>query len=106
VPCRHTEGTAKAKQTSARRARMASTPAVAEHYPELGKHWLKLAEKERAKARLKGPTVRMVEAEAVQVSPVDEPHALARLARASASPAGRLRRHRPHHRGVAGRGPS
>ena len=53
----------------ARRTRMASTPAVAEHYRELGKHWLKLAEKERAKARLKGTTVRMVGAEAVQVSP-------------------------------------
>jgi hypothetical protein len=86
----------------ARRARMASTPAVAEHYRELGKHWLKLAAKERAKARLKGTTADG-RSRGSAGEPVDEPHALAGPARAGASPAARLRRHRPHHRGVAGR---
>jgi hypothetical protein len=49
-----------------RRARLAASPEVAAHHRKLGVEWLKLAEKERAKARLRA-TPSLLTTEAVQV---------------------------------------
>ena len=49
-----------------RRAQLASSPEIAAHFQKLGLEWLRLAEKERAKARLR-PTPTRLAAEAVQV---------------------------------------
>jgi hypothetical protein len=50
-----------------RRARLAASPEVADYHRKLALEWLKLAEKERAKARLKA-TQRPLTIEAVQVA--------------------------------------
>ena len=49
----------------ARRARLAASPDVSDHHRKLGLEWLKLAEKERAKARLRATPSRLA-GEAVQ----------------------------------------
>jgi hypothetical protein len=51
-----------------RRARLAASPEVADRHRKLGQEWLKLAEKERAKSRLRA-TPSLITNEAVQEVP-------------------------------------